>query len=60
MDQAQKYTIGEKLTFDVYGHKLIGEFVSINDKVITIKTIEDQTGTSDPGDSTSVHESFLV
>ena len=60
MSHTKEYTTGEKLTFDVYGHKITGKFVSIVDKVITVETIEDQTGVSDPGENTKVHESFMV
>lgn len=52
-----KYEIGQLLTFNVYGSIVKGEFVSIEDNLITIKTTCDFLGGI--GDEQSINEQHL-
>lgn len=51
---------GQKITFDIYGNRIEGEFIGQAGEVITIKVISDTLGISQKGDIDQINEDFLI
>lgn len=56
----REFTIGEELTFDVYGNIIVGTFESIKGKIINVKVISDTTPLTKKGDITRINKGFLT
>ncbi len=58
--EEREFTIGEELTFEVYGNTIVGTFVSIKGVVINIKVISDSNSVTKKDEISSIHKGFLT
>ena len=60
MEAETEYTQDQELIFDIYGFKLKGKFISIDNDLIKVSVMHDEAGVDECGDITSVNKSFLT